>query len=127
MVPKDLRYSKEHEWVKVEGEDAVVGITDHAQEQLGDVVYVELPAVGQQLEQFKPFGVVESVKAASDLFAPISGEVVAVNTELAKSPEKVNEEPYSEGWMVRVRMKEPSELNNLLDAAGYEKLVAEEG
>lgn len=125
MVPKDLRYSKEHEWVKVEGEDAVVGITDHAQEQLGDVVYVELPPVGQQLQQFKNFGVVESVKAASDLFSPVSGEVVAVNTELGKSPEKVNEEPYDSGWMVRVRLKDPEELNNLLDAAAYEKEVAE--
>ncbi len=125
MVPKDLRYSKEHEWVKVEGEDAVVGITDHAQEQLGDVVYVELPPVGEQLQQFKNFGVVESVKAASDLFSPVSGEVVAVNTELGKSPEKVNEEPYDGGWMVRVRLKDPKELNNLLDAAAYEKEVAE--
>lgn len=125
MVPKDLRYSKEHEWVKVEGEDAVVGITDHAQEQLGDVVYVELPPVGEQLQQFKNFGVVESVKAASDLFSPVSGEVVAVNTELGKSPEKVNEEPYDSGWMVRVRLKDPEELNNLLDAAAYEKEVAE--
>ena len=125
MVPKDLRYSKEHEWVKVEGEDAVVGITDHAQEQLGDVVYVELPPVGEQLQQFKNFGVVESVKAASDLFSPVSGEVVAVNTELGKSPEKVNEEPYDSGWMVRVRLKDPKELNNLLDAAAYEKEVAE--
>ncbi|MCL4531953.1 MAG: glycine cleavage system protein GcvH [Actinobacteria bacterium] len=125
MVPKDLRYSKEHEWVKVEGEDAVVGITDHAQEQLGDVVYVELPPVGEQLQQFKNFGVVESVKAASDLFSPVSGEVVAVNTELGKSPEKVNEEPYDGGWMVRVRLKDPEELNNLLDAAAYEKEVAE--
>ncbi len=124
MVPKDLRYSKEHEWVKVEGDEAVIGITDHAQEQLGDVVYVELPSVGQQLQQFKTFGVVESVKAASDLYAPISGEVAAVNGELSKAPEKVNQEPYEGGWMVRVRLKDPAELNNLLDAAGYEKEIA---
>jgi glycine cleavage system H protein len=125
MVPKDLRYSKEHEWVKVEGEEAVVGITDHAQEQLGDVVYVELPSVGQQIQQFKTFGVVESVKAASDLYAPVTGEVVAVNGDLAKSPEKVNEDPYNSGWMVRVRLKDPAELSNLLDAAAYEKEIAE--
>ncbi len=125
MVPQDLRYSKEHEWVKVDGGEAVVGITDHAQEQLGDVVYVELPAVGQQLQQFKTFGVVESVKAASDLYAPISGEVVAVNSELGKAPEKVNEDPYGAGWMVRVRLKDGSELNNLLDAVAYEKEIAE--
>ncbi|MHB0869831.1 MAG: glycine cleavage system protein GcvH [Chloroflexota bacterium] len=125
MVPKDLRYSKEHEWVKVEGDEAVVGITDHAQEQLGDVVYVDLPPVGQQLQQFKTFGVVESVKAASDLFSPLSGEVVAVNTGLGKAPEKVNEEPYGGGWMLRVRLKDKSELEKLMDAAAYEKEIAE--
>lgn len=125
MVPKELRYSKEHEWVRVEGEEAVIGITDHAQEQLGDVVYVELPPLGQQLEQFKTFGVVESVKAASDLYSPVSGEVVAVNGELAKSPEKVNEDPYGGGWMVRVRLKDPAELEKLLDAAAYEREIAE--
>lgn len=124
MTPKELRYSKEHEWVKVEGDEAVIGITDHAQDQLGDVVYVELPPVGQQVEQFKTFGVVESVKAASDLYSPISGEVVAVNDALSKSPEKVNEDPYSSGWMIRVRMKNPAELNNLLDAEAYEKEIA---
>ncbi len=124
MVPKELRYSKEHEWVKVEGGEAVVGITDFAQEQLGDVVYVELPQVGQQVQQFKNFGVVESVKAASDLYAPISGEVVAVNGDLGKSPEKVNEDPYSGGWMIRVRLKDAGELNQLLDADSYEKEIA---
>jgi len=125
MVPRELRYSKEHEWVRVEGEEAVIGITDHAQEQLGDVVYVELPPLGQQLEQFKTFGVVESVKAASDLYSPVSGEVVAVNGELGKSPEKVNEDPYGSGWMVRVRLKDPTELEKLLDAAAYEREIAE--
>lgn len=124
MTPKDLRYSKEHEWVKVDGAEATVGITDHAQEELGDVVYVELPQVGQQVEQFKPFGVVESVKAASDLYAPVSGEVVAVNGELAKSPEKVNQDPYGEGWMIRVRLKDPAQLDNLLSADEYEKEIA---
>jgi glycine cleavage system H protein len=125
MIPKDLRYSKEHEWVKVEGNEAVIGITGYAQEQLGDVVYVELPAVGQQLDQFKSFGVVESVKAASDLYAPVGGEVLATNQDLSKSPEKVNEDPYGAGWMVRLRLKDSSELNNLLNAAEYEKETGE--
>ncbi len=125
MVPKDLRYSKEHEWVKVEGDEAVIGITDYAQEQLGDVVYVELPPVGQQIEQFKSFGVVESVKAASDLYAPVSGEVVASNPDLGKAPEKVNEDPYGGGWMLRVRMKSSGELEKLLDAGAYEKETGE--
>ena len=125
MIPKDLRYSKEHEWVKVEGDEAVIGITDFAQEQLGDVVYVELPQVGQQIEQFKSFGVVESVKAASDLYAPVSGEVVAINSDLGKSPEKVNEDPYGGGWMLRVRMKSANEVEGLLDAAAYEKEAGE--
>lgn len=126
MTPEDLRYSKEHEWVKVEGDEAVIGITDHAQDQLGDVVYVDLPAVGQQIEQFKTFGVVESVKAASDLYAPISGEIVAVNQDLGSAPEKVNEEPYGAGWMLRVKLKSPSELEGLLTAEQYEKEIAEE-
>ncbi len=125
MIPKDLRYSKEHEWVKVEGDEAVIGITAYAQEQLGDVVYVELPAVGQQIQQFKSFGVVESVKAASDLYAPVSGEVVAINQDLSKSPEKVNEDPYGSGWMLRVRMKDSSELSSLLNASEYEKETGE--
>ena len=125
MIPKDLRYSKEHEWVKVEGDEAVIGITDFAQEQLGDVVYVELPPVGQKIEQFKSFGVVESVKAASDLYAPISGEVVATNPDLAKAPEKVNEDAYGGGWMLRVRLTDAGELEHLLDAVAYEKEAGE--
>ncbi len=125
MIPKDLRYSKEHEWVKVEGDEAVIGITEFAQEQVGDVVYVELPAVGQQIEQFKSFGVVESVKAASDLYAPVSGEVVSTNPDLGKSPEKVNEDPYGSGWMLRVRLRNSGELDSLLDSAGYEKEAGE--
>lgn len=123
MTPKELRYSKEHEWVKVDGNEAIIGITEHAQDQLGDVVYVELPSAGQQVEQFKTFGVVESVKAASDLYAPVSGEVVAVNDDLSKTPEKVNEDPYGAGWMIRVRLTNPSELEQLLDAEGYEKEI----
>ncbi len=125
MIPKDLRYSKEHEWVKIEGDEAVIGITDYAQEQLGDVVYVELPPVGQEIQQFKSFGVVESVKAASDLYAPVSGEVVATNADLNKAPEKVNEDPYGGGWMLRVRLKNSGELEYLLDPSAYEKETGE--
>lgn len=124
MVPKDRRYSKEHEWVKVEDGEALVGITDYAQEQMGDVVYVELPPVGQRVQQFKTFGVVESVKAASDLYAPVSGEVIAVNSDLSKAPEKVNEAPYEDGWMIRVRLADAAELNNLLPAEEYEREIA---
>jgi glycine cleavage system H protein len=126
MVPEDLLYSKEHEWVKVEGDEATIGITDHAQDQLGDIVYVDLPSVGQQIEQFKTFGVVESVKAASDLYAPISGEVLAVNSDLSSTPESVNQEPYGGGWMIRVKIKDRNELEGLLDAKGYEQEIAEE-
>jgi glycine cleavage system H protein len=125
MIPRDLRYSKEHEWVKVEGDEATIGITAYAQEQLGDVVYVELPPVGQKVEQFKTFGVVESVKAASDLYAPVSGEVLEANPDLSKSPEKVNEDPYGGGWMLRVRLSNPGELEQLLDADAYEKETGE--
>ena len=125
MIPKDLRYSKEHEWVKLEGDQAVIGITDYAQEQLGDVVYVELPPVGQAIEQFKTFGVVESVKAASDLYAPVSGEVLETNPILAKAPEKVNEDPYGAGWMLKIRLSDAGEFDKLLDAAGYEKETGE--
>jgi glycine cleavage system H protein len=124
MVPADLRYTKEHEWVRMEGDEAVVGITDYAASQLGDVVYVELPTVGRSLAQFAPFGVVESVKAVSDLYAPLSGEVVAVNTALSDRPELVNADPYGEGWMVRLRVSHPEELANLLDAAAYGALTS---
>jgi glycine cleavage system H protein len=124
MVPTDLRYTKDHEWVRVDGEEATVGITEYAAGQLGDIVFVELPDVGRTLAQFAAFGVVESVKAVSDLFAPLSGEVVAANDALAGAPEKVNGEPYAEGWMIRLRLTEPSEVDDLLDAAAYEALIA---
>lgn len=123
MVPEGLRYTKEHEWVKVEGGEALIGITDHAQSELGDVVFVELPQVGSAVTQFEPFGVVESVKAASDLYAPISGEVVAVNDVLTDQPELVNNSPYEQGWMIRVRPSEPAQIEGLLDAAGYSSLI----
>ena len=125
MVPDDLRFTKEHEWVRVDGDEATVGITQYAADQLGDIVFVELPAVGKALEQFATFGVVESVKAVSDLFAPVAGEVVGVNDALADKPELVNSEPFGEGWMVRVRLADASQVDDLLDAAGYERLVAE--
>jgi glycine cleavage system H protein len=125
MVPADLRYTKDHEWVRVDGDEATVGITDYAAGQLGDIVFVELPDVGRSLEQFATFGVVESVKAVSDLFAPLSGEVVAGNDAQATSPELVNSDPFREGWMIRVRMKDATEVEGLLDAAAYEALTAE--
>ncbi len=125
-IPKELRYSREHEWVAVEGKVAAIGITDYAQEQLGDVVYVELPEVGAQVKKDEPFGVVESVKAVSDIFAPVSGTVSAVNRPLVDNPEKVNADPYGEAWMIRVEMSTPTELDELMTAAEYEQFVEEE-
>jgi glycine cleavage system H protein len=125
MVPTDLRYTKDHEWVRVDGEEALVGITHYAADQLGDIVFVELPTVGRTIEQFATFGVVESVKAVSDLFAPLAGEVLAVNDTLSDQPELVNGDPYDGGWMVRLRVADPSQVDALLDPAGYERLVAE--
>ncbi|MDA8238650.1 MAG: glycine cleavage system protein GcvH [Chloroflexi bacterium] len=125
MIPADLRYTKEHEWVRVEGDAATVGITDHAADQLGDIVFVELPAVGTVLRQFATFGVVESVKAVSDLFAPVGGEVLEANAALGATPEVVNSDPYGGGWMLRLRLADPRQLDGLLDAAAYEALVAE--
>jgi len=124
-VPPELRYTKEHEWLRLEGDEATVGITAYATEQLGDIVFVELPKVGRSLDQFATFGVVESVKAVSDLYAPISGEVVAVNEALADRPELVNQDPYGAGWLIRVRPRNPAEVDALLDAAAYEQLVSE--
>ena len=124
-VPTDLRYTKDHEWVRVEGDDAIVGLTDYAAGQLGDIVFVELPQAGRSVEQFGTFGVVESVKAVSDLFAPLAGEVVETNGELASRPELVNEAPYGDGWMVRLRVAAATQLDELLDPAAYEQLIAE--
>ena len=125
MVPKDLRYTKDHEWVKVDGDVATIGVTDYAASQLGDVVFVDLPAAGKAVDQFATFGVVESVKAVSDLYAPLSGEVTEVNGELGSNPELVNSDPYGAGWMIRVKVGNPDQLAELLDAAGYEQLTAE--
>ena len=126
-VPADLRYTKEHEWAKLEGDKGRVGITAFAQEQLGDVVFVELPKVGTKVTAMKTFGVVESVKAVSDLFAPLSGEVVEANTELTKKPETVNSDPYGQGWMIVIKLANPKEMDGLMSAADYEKLVAAAG
>jgi glycine cleavage system H protein len=123
-VPGDLKYTKEHEWAKIDGDRARIGITAFAQEQLGDVVFVELPKVGAKVSSMKTFGVVESVKAVSDLFAPLSGEVVEVNAELPKKPETVNSDPYGAGWMIVVKMSASAEADSLLTAAQYEQLIA---
>jgi glycine cleavage system H protein len=118
-IPKNLKYAKTHEWVRVEGDVAVVGITDHAQNELTDVVYVETPAVGAHVEAGKECAVVESVKAASDIYAPVSGDVVGVNEELSSAPELLNQDPYGKGWMFKVKMSDPSELNELLSPDDY--------
>ncbi|MBI3972871.1 MAG: glycine cleavage system protein GcvH [Chloroflexi bacterium] len=123
MNPTDCKYTKEHEWVRLEGDTAVVGITDYAQDQLGDVVFVELPEAGSTVKQHETFGVVESVKAASDLYAPVSGEVLEANGALQDSPELVNTEPYGGGWMLKVRPSDPSELDSLMDAAAYDEYL----
>lgn len=127
MTPADLKYTREHEWARREGNEVVVGVTDHAQEQLGDVTYVELPEVGQHVRAGEPFGVIESQKAASDLFAPVSGEVTRVNRALMEQWELVNQEPYGAGWMIAVRPDDPSEFDSLLSAEEYDQLLAEEG
>jgi glycine cleavage system H protein len=123
-VPEELEYTKTHEWVRREGEEAIVGITDHAQEELGDVVFVELPEQGVSFSAGDSFGVIESVKAVSDLYAPVGGEVVEVNESLNDTPEKVNEDPYGDGWMIRLRISGEGEL---LSADEYERLLEEEG
>jgi glycine cleavage system H protein len=125
-IPDDLHYSKDHEWVRVEGGVAVVGITDYAQNSLGDVVYVELPKTGDEFAANEAFGSVESVKAVSEVFAPVSGEVVGTNETLADTPEQVNQDPYGGGWMIRVQMSNPGEVDSLLTAAEYEDFTKTE-
>jgi len=121
--PPDLKYTKTHEWIRIEGDTATLGITDYAQGELGDVVFLELPQAGRVLKPEESFGTIEAVKAVSDLFSPLSGEVTAANTQLSGSPELVNKDPYGEGWMVKLKLANPSELSGLLDAAAYEKLT----
>jgi glycine cleavage system H protein len=122
----NARYADSHEWTRKDGDEFVVGITDYAQESLSDVVYVELPEVGDALERHEAFGVVESVKAASDVYMPVGGEIVATNTELEDAPELINADPYGAGWMIRIKPNNPDEFDELLDGAGYEASVAEE-
>lgn len=127
MVPDGLHYTKAHEWVKVEGDRGRIGITDFAQSQLGDVVFAELPPIGKALRQMEPFGVVESVKAVSDLYCPLTGEVLDVNAALESRPEQINADPYGEGWIVVVRIADPHELKNLMTAEEYGAYLAAEG
>ncbi len=125
MVPEGLKYTREHEWIRVEGDRGQVGITHYAQEQLGDVVFVELPKVGRQLKAMEVFGVVESVKAVSDLFCPVAGQVLEANAALEKQPELVNSDPYGQGWILVVKVANPKDLNALMDAKAYEAFLAE--
>ncbi len=121
--PENLKYTKDHEWINVDGDIATIGITEYAQGELGDVVFVELPAVGKSLKAHETFGTIEAVKAVSDLYAPVSGSIVEVNAALTDAPETVNKNPYGAGWMVKVKLLDPEELSGLLDAAGYKALI----
>ena len=125
-IPEDLRYTREHEWARRKGKAIVVGITDFAQDQLGDVVFVELPEVGDPVKKGESFGVVESTKAVSELFAPVSGKVVEVNAPLADAPETLNDDPYEEGWMIAIEPADPAEVDQLLDAKAYRSFVEEQ-
>jgi len=126
MVPENLRYTKEHEWLLVEGDTGTVGITDHAQEELGDIVYVDLPRVGTALTQSSPLGSVESVKAVSEIFSPATGEVTEINGALADAPEKLNEDPYGAGWLVKIKLSDPAQAAGLMTAADYEAYIGAE-
>ena len=125
-TPEDLSYTKDHEWVRVKGNEATVGITDHAQNQLGDVVYVELPKAGDKFETSEPFGSVESVKAVSEIYMPVSGAVTEVNESLNDAPEQVNEDPYGGGWMIRIKIDNPAQVDALLTSIEYEDYIKEE-
>lgn len=123
--PNELNYTNEHEWTRIEGDIATVGITDYAQSELGDIVYVELPEVGTQVNLGDSFGTIEAVKAVSDLYAPLTGEVVEINQSLNDAPEKINQDPYNDGWMIKIKIADPSEKEELLDAKQYENLIKE--
>ena len=125
-IPQGLKYSKEHEWVATEDSVATIGISDHAQDQLGEIVYIELPAVGDKISKDDPFGVVESVKAVSDIYAPVTGTVIEINEDLPESPETVNEDPYGDGWLIKVKITDMSDLEDLMDAEEYAELLARE-
>ena len=124
--PNNFKYTKEHEWVSVEGDAGTIGITDHAQEELGDIVFVNLPKVGSKTEKGQSFGSVESVKAVSDIYSPVSGEVTAINDLLSTSPEKLNEDPHGTAWLIKLKLSTPAEINDLLSADDYQKYIASE-
>jgi glycine cleavage system H protein len=126
MYPENFRYSKEHEWVRAEGDTATIGITDHAQQELGDIVYVDLPKAGSKVEQGKVMGTVESVKAVSEIYSPVSGEVLEINPLLADAPEKLNEDPHGEAWLVKVRLQGPAQFEQLMNAAEYQTFIGTE-
>ena len=122
-IPQNLKYTKEHEWIREDGDTVTVGITDHAQGELGDIIFVEFPEIGQKIERDEPFGTIEAVKTVADLFAPISGTVIEINETLDDSPESVNNDPYGDGWMVKVSVSEPGELDNLMSADQYQEMI----
>lgn len=122
-IPEDLKYTKDHEWARIEDDIATIGITDFAQSELGDIVYIDLPEIGIATEQTKAFGTIEAVKAVSDLFSPLTGEVVDINNKISDTPEIVNKDPYGEGWLIKIKFSKTSELNNLLTKSQYEKLI----
>lgn len=126
QVEQGLRYTRTHEWARIEGDVATVGVTDYAQSELGDITYLELPQPGTQVKQGEPMGVIESVKAASDIYSPVSGEVIEANQAVVEAPEKVNQSPYGDAWLVKIRLSDPSEVENLMDAVAYERFLVEE-
>lgn len=125
-IPDDLKYSEEHQWVQFEDNIVMIGISDFAQEQLGEIVFLELPEIGDQLQSGMPYGVIESAKTVSDLYAPVSGEVLEINDELPDSPEIINSSPYEDGWLIKVKLRDPTELEDLFDAASYEEMIEDE-
>ena len=125
MYPSDYRYTKDHEWIKADGSSATIGITDYAQKELGDVVFVELPKIGAKLKSGSSFGTVESVKAVSDIYTPVSGEVVEINSDLVDSPEKINSDPHGAAWLVKIRLDDPKETASLMDSVAYQAYIAE--
>ncbi len=122
-IPDNLKYTKEHEWLKIEGNEGIIGITEFAQKELGDIVFIEVETVGETLDREDPFGTIEAVKTVSDMFMPLSGEVLEFNEALESNPEIVNKDPYGEGWIIKIRISDPGELNDLLDADGYKELI----
>jgi glycine cleavage system H protein len=124
-IPADLKYTKDHEWIRVNGNEAIVGVTDFAQSQLGDVVFIEIETLGETLDKEEVFGTIEAVKTVSDMFMPVSGEIVAINDKLADTPELVNKDPYGDGWMIKIKVADPSQLNDLLSAEQYKGIVNE--